>query len=314
MEPCIVIHGGCRKIPDEYQESIRTGVKLAARKGYEVLLEGGSAVDAVEAAVRNMEDNSIFNAGHGCALTEENTAELDAFIMDGHNLATGAVACVQAIANPVSLARRVMEDTPHCLLAAEGALKFARKIGFPVLENPLDLVTTESHERSAGGPDYIVMADNYLSTGDVDDRQGFDTVGALALDSHGRLASATSTGGIPMKMPGRVGDTPLVGCGGYANNVAAASTTGHGESLMKTVLAWDVVRNVEDGLSPAVACEKCVNKMATSIQGVGGVIALNSKGEFGKAFCTNHIAWASVSRRVVKFGLGDPADEQEVPF
>ena len=117
-----------------------------------------------------------------------------------------------------------------------------------------------------------------------------------------------------MKMPGRVGDTPLVGCGGYANTVAAASTTGHGESLMRTVLAWDVVRNVEDGLSPALACEKCVNKMATSIQGVGGVIALNSKGEFGKAFCTDHMAWASVSRRVVKFGLGDQADEQEVPF
>lgn len=106
----------------------------------------------------------------------------------------GAVACVQAIANPVSLARRVMEDTPHCLLAAEGALKFARKIGFPVLENPLELVTNESHERSAEGPGYVVMADNYLSSGDVDNRQGFDTVGALALDSCGRLASATSTG------------------------------------------------------------------------------------------------------------------------
>lgn len=106
----------------------------------------------------------------------------------------GAVACVQAIANPVSLARRVMEDTPHCLLAAEGALKFARKIGFPVLENPLELVTNESHEWSAEGPDYVVMADNYLSSGDVDKGQGFDTVGALALDSCGRLASATSTG------------------------------------------------------------------------------------------------------------------------
>ena len=124
----------------------------------------------------------------------------------------------------------------------------------------------------------------------------------------------TISGGLPMKMPGRVGDTPLVGCGGYANTVAAASTTGHGESLMRTVLAWDVVRNVEDGLSPVLACEKSVNKMATSIQGVGGVIALNSNGEFGKAFSTDHIAWASVRECVVKFGLGDQADEQEVPF
>ena len=104
------------------------------------------------------------------------------------------MACVQAIANPVSLARHVMEDTPHCLLAAEGALKFAKKIGFPVLENPLELVTNESHERSAEGANYVTMSKNYLSTGDADNRQGFDTVGALALDSHGRLASATSTG------------------------------------------------------------------------------------------------------------------------
>lgn len=110
----------------------------------------------------------------------------------------GAVACVQAIANPVSLARHVMEDTPHCLLAAEGALKFARKIGFPVLENPLELITNESHKRSAHGTNYVVMAENYLDTvrqiEAADNRQGFDTVGALALDSHGRLASATSTG------------------------------------------------------------------------------------------------------------------------
>lgn len=104
------------------------------------------------------------------------------------------MACVQGIANPVSLARHVMEDTPHCLLAAEGALKFARKIGFPVLENPLELVTNESHARSAQGENYVAMAENYLSTGDADNKQGFDTVGALALDSHGRLASATSTG------------------------------------------------------------------------------------------------------------------------
>jgi len=108
------------------------------------------------------------------------------------------VACVQAIANPVSLARRVMEDTPHCLLAAEGALKFARKIGFPILENPLELITNESKERSADGANYVSMAEKYLVTGDADHRQGFDTVGALALDSHGRLASATSTGVKPI--------------------------------------------------------------------------------------------------------------------
>lgn len=114
-------------------------------------------------------------------------------------------------------------------------------------------------------------------------------------------------------MLGRVGDTPLIGCGGYANTVAATSTTGHGESLMKTVMAWDVVRNVEDGLSPVQACEKSVNKMVSSIRGVGGVIALNSKGEFGRAFCSQQMAWASVSRRVVKFGL-DRDEEQEVPL
>ena len=112
-------------------------------------------------------------------------------------------------------------------------------------------------------------------------------------------------------MLGRVGDTPLIGCGGYANTIAATSTTGHGESLMKTVMAWEVVRNIEDGLSPVQACEKSVNKMVASIQGVGGVIALNSKGEFGRAFSSQQLAWASVSRHVLKFGL-DRADEQEV--
>ena len=114
-------------------------------------------------------------------------------------------------------------------------------------------------------------------------------------------------------MLGRVGDTPLVGCGGYANTVAAASTTGHGESIMKTVLAWDVVRNVEDGLNPMQACEKSVNKMVTSIQGVGGVIALNSRGEFGRAFSSQQMAWASVSGHVIKSGL-DRAEEHEAPL
>lgn len=268
--------------------------------------------------MRFMEDNPIFNAGHGCALTEKNTAELDAFIMDGHNLSTGAVTCVEAIANPVSLARRVMEDTSHCLLAGEGALKFAKKIGFPLLKNPLELATEESHERSRDAEIYLGTAEKYENTSATENNdavtgQGFDTVGAVALDSNGRLASATSTGGLPKKMLGRVGDTPLVGCGGYANTVAAASTTGHGESIMKTVLAWDVVRNIEDGLNPMQACAKSVNKMVSSIQGVGGVICLNKNGEFGRAFSSKQMAWASVRGSVVKFGL-ERGEEREVPL
>lgn len=265
-----------------------------------------------------MEDNPLFNAGRGCALTEENTAELDALIMDGHSLAAGAVACVQAIANPVSLARRVMEDTPHCLLAGEGALKFAKKIGFPVVEDPLVLVTAESHERSVDAANYVGTVEDFISgnskqTDSTGSSQGFDTVGAVALDSRGQLACATSTGGLPMKMPGRVGDSPLVGCGGYANTVAASSTTGHGESLMKTVLAWEVVRNVEDGLETKQACEKSINKMANSVKGVGGVIALNNHGEFGLAFSSKHMTWAFVSRHVIKFGQ-ELGEEQEIPM
>ena len=121
------------------------------------------------------------------------------------------------------------------------------------------------------------------------------------------------SGGLPKKMLGRVGDTPLVGCGGYANTVAAASTTGHGESIMKTVLAWDVVRNIEDGLNPMQACAKSVNKMVSSIQGVGGVISLNKNGEFGRAFSSKQMAWASVRGSLVKFGL-ERGEEREVPF
>ncbi|XP_067032456.1 isoaspartyl peptidase/L-asparaginase-like isoform X4 [Acropora muricata] len=254
-----------------------------------------------------MEDNPIFNAGHGSVPTEENTAELDAFIMNGTNLAMGAVGCVQSIANPVSLARRVMEDTPHCLLVGEGALKFAKKVGFPILANPLELVTKESQERYKNARDYL---------GNVEFRNvvtGWDTVGAVALDSNGRLASATSTGGLPQKMLGRVGDSPLVGCGGYANNTAAASTTGHGESIMKTMLAWDVVRNIEGGLNPMQSCEKAVNQMMSSVQGVGGVIALNSNGEFGRGFSSEQMVWASIKAGVVRFGV-EPGEEQLVPF
>ncbi|XP_022799825.1 isoaspartyl peptidase/L-asparaginase-like [Stylophora pistillata] len=203
MEPCIIIHGGCRPIPAEFKEPYKQGVQLAARKGYAVLLEGGSALEAVEEAVRNMEDNPLFNAGRGCALTEENTAELDALIMDGHNLAAGAVACVRGIANPVSLARRVMEDTPHCLLAGEGALKFAKKIGFPVVEDPLVLITAESYDRSANAANYVETVEDYNAgnlkqTDSAGSSQGFDTVGAVAFDSHGQLASATSTGVFPI--------------------------------------------------------------------------------------------------------------------
>lgn len=210
-----------------------------------------------------------------------------------------------------------MEDTPHCLLAGEGALKFAKKIGFPVVEDPLVLITAESYERSANAANYVETVEDYNAgnlkpTDSAGSSQGFDTVGAVAFDSHGQLASATSTGGLPMKMPGRVGDSPLVGCGGYANTVAASSTTGHGESLMKTVLAWEVVRNVEDGLEPKQACEKSIDKMAKSVKGVGGVIALNNHGEFGLAFSSKHMTWAFVSKHTLKFGQ-ELGEEQDIP-
>lgn len=211
IQPCIIVHGGAWAIPVILKEASVNGVKKAAKKGYDCLKEGGTAVDAVEAAVHVLEDDPTFDAGHGSVLTEELTVEVDAMIMDGYTLELGAVASVTGIANPVSLARHVMQDTPHSLLVGNGAVKYARKIGFPVLTDPLELISEESRLQLEGNKNFN---DAVLSAYNTEGRRctpalnpGHDTVGAVAMDSLGRLACATSTGQLLFKttrtdMPG----------------------------------------------------------------------------------------------------------------
>lgn len=312
VRPCIIVHGGAWAIPDAWKESSVSGVKKAAQKGYECLLKGGTAVDTVEAAVRILEDDPTFDAGHGSVLTEELTVEVDAMIMDGQTLESGAVAAVTGVANPVSLARHVMEDTPHSLLVGNGALKYAKKIDFPILSDPLALISEESRLQLEGNKNFkeaVLSGYNTetCNTGTVVN-PGHDTVGAVAMDSSGQLACATSTGGISLKMPGRVGDSPLIGCGGYANEEGAVSTTGHGESIMKTLLAREVVCNMEGGYPPDFACTKALEKMFEQVGGQGGAIAINKHGKVGRGFTTKRMPWATITEGVLKFGI-EPNEE-----
>jgi len=226
-----------------------------------VLLDGGSALDAVEAAVRALEDEPVLNAGVGSCRTSTGDVEMDALIMDGASLALGAVAAITRVLHPISLARRVMSDTPHTFLAGEGASVFADRIGFP----------------RCAPEDLIVQRDAPPSVG--------DTVGAVALDASGMLATAVSTGGIPGKLPGRVGDSPLVGSGAYANAAVAVGATGDGEAIMKLVLSKHVADLVRGGRSPQESCVVGIELLDT-FGSHGGLIALDVAGSVGIAFNT----------------------------
>ena len=217
--PTLIVHGGAGANPDEGLEELRDGVRAAVRAGWRVLAADGRALDAVEAAVRVLEDHPRFNAGRGSVLTEAGTVEMDASIMEGDRLACGAVASVSRTPNPITLARRVLDDGRHVLMVGEGAHAFARDTGVPQCE-PASLVTERQRAR--------------LGTASAGSR---GTVGAVALDRHGTVAAGTSTGGMVGKLPGRVGDSALIGCGTYADStLGAVSCTGSGEAIIRVVL------------------------------------------------------------------------------
>jgi beta-aspartyl-peptidase (threonine type) len=277
--PAIAVHGGAGHLGEEDADSNGAdsprlaGVHEAARVGWAVLARGGSALDAVEAAVRCLEDDTAYNAGTGACLTAAGDVELDASIMDGATLRCGAVAVVKDVKNPISLARRVMERSGHVLLAGAGASAFAREVGIPAHPNAL-LVTPLQRRRwerlRARGSD-----------------QGHGTVGAVARDARGHLAAATSTGGTAMKLPGRVGDTPLVGCGTYADDLlAAVSCTGHGERIIQLTLARHCADLVGAGLAPSDAAREAVRRLGARVGGEGGLIVVGPGGEVGFAHNT----------------------------
>uniref|UniRef100_A0A8C6SCV6 Isoaspartyl peptidase/L-asparaginase n=1 Tax=Neogobius melanostomus TaxID=47308 RepID=A0A8C6SCV6_9GOBI len=258
MLPLLVVHGGAGHIPsDRVQDSV-LGVCAAVRAGYSFLTAGGSSVDAVVEAVANMEDNPRFNAGRGSVLTARGDVEMDALVMDGRDLSSGAVSAVKNIANPVQLARLVMDKTSHACLTAGGAAEFARQMGVQEVSTE-SLITDYSRARWKKNLDPGAKP--------VECQMGkMGTVGAVAVDAEGNIACATSTGGMLNKMEGRVGDTPCIGSGGYADNsVGAVSTTGHGEAIMKVVLARLILFHMEQGKSVEEASDLGLSHMRTRV-------------------------------------------------
>ncbi|XP_043933225.1 isoaspartyl peptidase/L-asparaginase [Protopterus annectens] len=291
MKPVIVVQGGAGRIMPERKKAYLLGVKQAALSGSKKLQQGGSVVDAVEEAVVVMENDPIFNAGCGSVLNEHGEVEMDAIIMDGKYLETGAVSAVRNIANPVKLARLVMEKTGHVLLTDRGASQFAKAMNIP--EVPGESLITEK-----------AILRWKKNKKPVDCEQALGTVGAVAVDSEGNVACATSSGGKTNKMLGRVGDTPCIGSGGYADNFSGAvSTTGNGETIMKVTLARLVLFHIEQGKSPREAAETALKYMLDRIQSKAGLIVVNNSGDYAAVFTTDHMSWAAVKDDQLHYGL-----------
>ncbi len=280
----IAIHGGAGTIlrsimTPEKETAYKKALEDAIVAGETILKKGGSSLNAVENAIRSLEDNPLFNAGKGAVFTHDGKNEMDASIMTGKDLMGGACAGVQNIKNPISLARAIMEKSEHVFMAGSGAQEFAKKNNIEFM--PDDYFFTEARFeqlKKAKETDSIVM--------DHNDEKKFGTVGAVALDLQGNLAAGTSTGGMTNKKHGRVGDTPILGAGTYANNnTCAISCTGHGEFFIRAVVAYDISCLMEyKGLSLKQACDKVVMDKLVKIGGEGGLIALDAKGNIELPF------------------------------
>ena len=290
--PVLVVHGGAWAIPDDMVEAHLNGVRKALAEGWHVLERGGSALDAVQAAIVHMEDDETFDAGRGSFLTRDGRVQLDALMMDGATLRAGGVGCVERIRNPIQAARLVLDESPHVYMVAEGAEQFAREHGMKLCRNE-DLVIEREVRRlkeaqtkaAAGHPDTTFAGASY--------DKGHDTVGAVALDAEGRIGAGTSTGGTLNKAPGRVGDSSLIGCGCYADNKSAAvSCTGWGEPIMKLVLAKWAADHVQSGGAPDAVAPEAMFYLQRRLNGHGGMILLDARGRFGIAHNTPRMAWA----------------------
>ncbi|MFV8430509.1 isoaspartyl peptidase/L-asparaginase family protein [Vibrio owensii] len=278
----IAIHGGAgtilrEQMSDELQQSTLTDLEAAVKAGHQILEKGGEALDAVVAAVKVLEDSPNFNAGKGSVLTHNEMVEMDASVMDGRNQAAGAVAGVRHIKNPIELARDVMKNSNHVLLVGEGAEKFAFEQGHEYTEQDY-FFTDRRYEQLISMREKGLFA---LSESRYPDDRKHGTVGAVALDQHGNLAAATSTGGVTNKKYGRVGDSALIGCGTVAENgVVAVSTTGVGEFFIRKRVAEDVaarMRYLQENVH--TACEHIIQGELKEMGGEGGLIAIDAQGE-----------------------------------
>jgi len=279
----LVIHGGAgtiqrEKMTKEKEVAYQKALSDAINAGYSILERGGSAIDAVKAAVISLEDNDLFNAGKGSVFAKDGSQEMDAAIMDGKTLDAGAVAAVRNIKNPIELAYEVMHNSEHVLLIGKGANDFAHKQGLKMEPDEYFFSQFRYNQWQAVKDTDDVTLDH--SNEPVNQDKKFGTVGAVACDKDGNLAAATSTGGMTNKDYGRVGDSPLIGIGNYANNkTCAISCTGHGELFIRAVAAYDVSALMEyKGLSLEEAMEEVVNKKLVAIGGEGGMIGVDAKG------------------------------------
>lgn len=293
----IAIHGGAGTlIKDMMTPELETQYKAALQKalsaGYIVLDEGGSALDAVEISVKLLEDSPLFNAGKGSVFTAEGTHEMDASIMDGLTKSAGAVSLIKGIKNPISLARDVMEKSEHVFLAGEGAMQFARQLGYEEADASY-FYDEFRHQQWLE----IKDTDRFQLDHSKKKDSKFGTVGAVACDQDGNIAAATSTGGMTNKKWGRVGDSPMIGAGTYANNATCAvSCTGSGEFFIRGVVAYDVSCLMEfKGLSIEEAAEEVIQKRVLEIGGDGGLIAIDANGHIAMSFNTEGMYRASKS-------------------
>lgn len=295
-KPALAVHGGAGTIfrsemTPELEVEYRKGIENALRAGWAVLQSHGSSLDAVDAAVRQLEDFPLFNAGRGSVFTHEGKNEMDAAIMDGHLKKAGAVAFVRNVKNPIGLARLVMERTEHVLLAGEGAILFAEEMDVELADNAYFYTEhrwKQLEEAIAAGR---VQLDHAGSA----HPKPIGTVGAVACDINGHLAAATSTGGMTNKKFGRVGDTPIIGAGTYADEFCAVSCTGHGEYFMTNVTAFDVAARIKyKDLTLESAAQESIDHL-TTLEGEGGLIAVDPHGNIAMPFNSEGMYRGSVN-------------------
>jgi L-asparaginase / beta-aspartyl-peptidase len=285
MRPSLIIHGGAWDIPDEAIEPCKAGCLRALRAGWALLSNGGHALEAIEAAITALEDDPVFDAGYGSHLNLDGHVECDAMVMEAATLRAGSVAGLHRVKNPIRAARAVLEACPHMMLVSTGAERFVQEQGIPLC-NPEELISPREREAWE-----LCRIDSHAAEHHRGHAQG--TVGAVALDDQGRLFAATSTGGTCCKLPGRVGDSPLIGSGCYADSeTGAVSSTGYGEAIMKVILAktaCDFLRPA--GSNPTRAAQAAVQLLARRGKGTGGLILLDKSGNPGYAFNTARMAY-----------------------
>jgi beta-aspartyl-peptidase (threonine type) len=302
MKPSLIVHGGAWDIPDDAIDACQSGCRRALAAGWSILAAGGSALDAVEAAVVVLEDDPVFDAGFGSHLNLDGLVECDAIVMNAASLRAGAAAGLQRIKNPIRLARKILEHSNHMMLVAQGAERFATQHGLALCD-PKELISDAEREAWSR-----CKQDKHAAEHHRGHEQG--TVGAVALDAKGHLFAATSTGGTCCKLPGRVGDSPLIGCGCYADaEVGGVSCTGYGEAIMKVVLAKttvDLLRRPAtcvdspagascDLSSATIAAREAIHLLAKRTRSTGGLILLERHGTPALAFNTPRMAHGYVT-------------------